>query len=148
MLFYWYFLLCFNNQSKGNTLDSTQSRDHPEDQQILPDIFVPDTEILLTARPQITFLQYNNIDEILNVVTYVANATYIIPIFPNLPVTISTLQISDAPILHQDKQLEEFLLGEEHCHNFINQDLTFLQPLTVHEITTLEDNIPSGSNLN
>ena len=107
---------------------------------------MPDTDIILTARPQITFLQYNNINEIFNVVTYVANATYIVPIFPNLPVTISTLQISEAPILHQDKQVEEFLIGEECCHNFINQDLTFLQPSTVYETTTLEDNIPSESN--
>ena len=70
----------------------------------------------------------------------------LIPIFPNLPVTISTLQISEAPILHQNKQLEEFLLEEEHCCNFINQDLTFLQPSTVFETTTLEDNTPLESN--
>ena len=62
-----------------------------------------------------------------------------------MPVTISTLQISEAPILHQDKQLEEFLIGEECCHNFINQDLTFLQPSTVYETTTLEDSISSAS---
>ena len=49
--------------------------------------------------------------------TYVANATHIIPTFPHLPVTISTFKISEAPILHQDKQLEEFLTGEEYCHN-------------------------------
>ena len=47
--------------------------------------------------------------------------------------------------MHQDKQLEEFLIGEEHCHNFINQDLTFLQPSTVYETTTLEDSISSAS---
>ena len=78
-LFYWYFLLHFNhyNGQKETTPDSTQSRDHQADQQILPEIFVPDTDVLLTARPQITFLQYNNIDEIFNVVTYVANATHI-----------------------------------------------------------------------
>ena len=147
-LFYWYFLLHFNHYigQKETTLDSTQSRDHPADQQILPEIFAPDPDILLTTRPQITFLQYNDIDEILNFVTYVVNATHIIPIFPNLPVTISTLQISEAPILHRDKQLEEFLLGEKRCRNFINQDLTFLQPSTVYETTTLEDNIPSESN--
>ena len=48
--------------------------------------------------------------------------------------------------MHRDKQLEEFLIGEEHCHNFINQDLTFLQPLTVYETTALEDSISSESN--
>ena len=63
-------------------------------------MLAPDTDILLTARSQITFQQYNDIDEIFNVVTYVANATYIILIFSNFPVTISTLQISETPILH------------------------------------------------
>ena len=85
---------------KETTLDSTKSRDRKADHQILPEIFVPDTDIILTARPQITFLQYNNVDEIFSFVTYVANATHIIPTFPNLPVTVSTLQISEAPILY------------------------------------------------
>ena len=77
--------------------------------------------------------------------TYVANATYIIPTFPNLPVIISTLQISEALILYGDKQLQGFLIGEEHCCNFINQYLTFLQPLTVYETTELDDSISSAS---
>ena len=47
--------------------------------------------------------------------------------------------------MHQHKQLEEFLTGEEHCHNFINQYLTFLQPLTVCETTTMEDDISLAS---
>ena len=34
--------------------------------------------------------------------------------------------------IQQDKQLEEFLRGEIHCQNFINQDLTFLQPSVIH----------------
>ena len=70
------------------------------DQQILPVTSAPDIDILLTVRPQITFLQQNHFDEIFSTVTYVANATHIIPTFPHLSVTISTLQISDAPILH------------------------------------------------
>ena len=77
--------------------------------------------------------------------TYLANATHIIPTFPNLTVTISTLQILEAPILYRDKQLEQFLIGEECCHNFINHDLTFLQPSTVYETTTLEDSTSSAS---
>ena len=77
-----------------------------------------------------------------SVVTYVANATHIVPTFPNLPVTVSTLQISEAPILYQDQQ---FLLGEKHCRNFINQDLTFLQPSTVYETMELDDSISSAS---
>ena len=139
MLFYWYFLLCFNHYIR-------QKEIIPDSTHILPEIFAPDTDVLLTVRPQITFLQHNGLDAIFSIVTYVANATYIMPTFPNLPVTISTLQISEAQILHRDKQLEEFLIGEEHCHNFINQDLPFLQPSTVYETTTLEDSIPSESN--
>ena len=92
------------HEAKGNTPDSTQSGDHQTDQQSLPETLVPDTEVLITVRPQITFLQYNCINEIFSIVTYAANATHIISTFPNLPVTISTLQISDAPILHGDKQ--------------------------------------------
>ena len=62
-----------------------------------------------------------------------------------MQVTISTLQISDTPLLYRDKWLEEFLLGEECCHNFINQDLTFLQPSTVYEMTELDDSISLAS---
>ena len=109
-------------------------------------MLAPDTKVLITVRPQINFLRHNGIKEIFNVVTYTANAIHIIPTFPHLPVTISTLQISDAPRLHRDKQLEVFLIGEEHCHNFIDQDLTFLQPSTIEEATTQEDSIPPESN--
>ena len=73
--------------------------------------------------------------------TFTANTTHIIPTFTNLLVTVNTLHISDAPRLHRDKQLEEFLIGEICCHNFINQDLTFLQPSTIYETTTQEDSI-------
>ena len=73
--------------------------------------------------------------------TFTANATHIIPTFTNLHVTVNTLHISDSPRLHRDKQLEEFLTGEICCHNFINQDLTFLQPSTIYETKTKEDSI-------
>ena len=36
--------------------------------------------------------------------------------------------------------MQEFLDGEERCHNFINQDLTFLQPSTIYHITDADDN--------
>ena len=36
--------------------------------------------------------------------------------------------------------MQEFLDGEEHCRNFINQDLTFLQPSTVYQMTDADDN--------
>ena len=37
------------------------------------------------------------------------------------------------------------LIGEEHCCNFINQDLTFLQPSTVYDTTELGDSIYMAS---
>ena len=66
-------------------------------------------------------------NDIFNIVTFTANTSYIILTFTNLPVTVNTLHISEAPRLHRDKQLEEFLMGEIRCRNFTNQDLTFLQ---------------------
>ena len=35
--------------------------------------------------------------------------------------------------------MQEFLDGEEHCRNFINQDLTFLQPSTIYHMTDTDD---------
>ena len=102
---------------------------------------MPDTEVLITIRPQINFLQHNCINEIFNIVTFTANATHIIPTFTNLPVTVNTLHTYYPPRLYRDKQLEEFLKGEIHCPNFRNQDLTFLQPSTIYETTTKEDSI-------
>ena len=37
--------------------------------------------------------------------------------------------------------MQEFLDGEEHCHNFINQDLTFLQPSTVYKMRASDDSL-------
>ena len=147
MLLYWYFILRFNHHpgEKKTALDSTKSRDHNTDQQLLPVTNAPDTDAFLTVRSQITFFQQNHFDEICSVVTYIANATHILPTFPNLPVTVTPLQISEAPILYQDQQLQEFITGKECCRNFINQDLTFLQPLTVYETTELDDSISTAS---
>ena len=111
----------------------------------MPVTTAPDIDAFLTVRPQITFFQQNHFDEICSIVTCLANASHIVPTFPNLQVTISTLQISEAPIWYWDQQLQEFLIGEEHCRNFIHQDLTFLQPSTVYETTELDDSISSAS---
>ena len=147
MLFYWYFILCFNHYAgqKKTAPDSTESRDHNTDQQILPVTTAPDIDAFLTVRPQITFFQQNCFNEICSVVTYVTNATQIVPTLPNLPVTVSTLHISEAPILYRDQWLQEFLIGEERCSNFINQNLTFLQPPTVYETTELDKSISIAS---
>ena len=76
--FYWYFLLRFNHyiRKRETILDSTQSRDHQTDQQIILETFAPDIDILQTVRPQITFPQHNAIDEIFSVVTCVANVAF------------------------------------------------------------------------
>ena len=34
--------------------------------------------------------------------------------------------------MKRDREIEEFLQGEKHCQNFINQDLTFLQLSLIH----------------
>ena len=138
-LFYWYFLLCFNCyiRPKETIPDSTHSRDQQLDQQTLPET----PEVLITVRPQINFLRHDCITDISNIVTFTANTTHIIPTFTNLPVTVNTLHISEVPRLYRDKQLEEFLIGEICCHNFINQDLTFLQPSTIYKTTIQEDSI-------
>ena len=111
----------------------------------MPVTNAPDIDVFLTVRPQITFFQQNHFDEFCSVVTYIANADHIVPTFPNLPVTISTLQISEAPILYWDQQLQEFLIGKECYCNFINQDLTSLQPLTVYETRELDSSISTAS---
>ena len=105
MLFHWYFILCFNNNAgqKKTAWDSTKSRDHNGDQQILPVTTAPDINAFLTVRPQITFFQQNYFDEFCSVGTYVANSTHVVPTLPNLPVTIGTLHISEAPILYWDQ---------------------------------------------
>ena len=53
--------------------------------------------------------------------------------YANIPYTY------DPPEVQQDKQLEEFLRGEICCQNFINQDLTFLQPSVIHASQPKED---------
>ena len=147
MLFYWYFILCFNHYvgQKSTTPDSTQSRDHEEDQQNLSVTAAPTIDTFVTLRPQIIFFPQNYFDEIGSTPTYVANTIYPTLSFPNLSVTVSTLHIYDIPPLYQDQQLQEFLDGEEHCHNFINQDLTFLQPSMVYETTASDGSQSTAS---
>ena len=48
--------------------------------------------------------------------------------------------VYDLPKVQQDKQLEKFLRGEICCQNFINQDLTFLQPSVIHALQPKENN--------
>ena len=59
MLFYWYFILCFNHcvGQKKTTPDSTESRDHDEDQQNLPVTAAQTIDAFVTVRSQIIFFQ-------------------------------------------------------------------------------------------
>ena len=41
---------------------------------------------------------------------------------------INIPHLLESPKVTHNRELEEFLGGEIHCQNFINQDLTFLQP--------------------
>ena len=58
VLFYWYFILCFNQCTgqKKPTSDSTKSRDHEEDQHNLPVTAVPTIDPFVTVRPKGYFL--------------------------------------------------------------------------------------------
>ena len=100
---------------------------------------MPTTEIIRDIRPQIHFLWNSHIDEIPNTSTFIGNITYISQNIINLPVYANIPCIYDLPKVQQDKQLEEFLRGEIHCQNFINHDLTFLQPSVSHASQPKED---------
>ena len=122
-------------------LDSTQSRDCEEEDQLnLPMTAVPTIDTYLTVRPQIVLFQQNYLDELDSIPTYIADTIYAAQNFQNPSVTVSTLHMYDTSLLYRDQQLQEFLGGEEHCCNFINQDLTFLKPSTIHQMTDADDN--------
>ena len=170
MKFYWYLILHFNYdiKCKERPSDSTQSRDQPidleTDHQILPESPASTTEIIRGIRQQIHFLQNSHIDEIPITSTFTGNITYISQNIINLPVYANIPHIYDPLKIEQDKQLEEFLRGEICCQNFINQDLTFLQPsviqpkenktlperntIAVPPIEILENNPPQEQDLN
>ena len=71
--------------------------------------------------------------------TFTSNITHIEQDFTHLPVNTSIPYIFDPPKVQQDKCFQEFLRGEIRCQNFINQDLTFLQPSVLY-VTQPEEN--------
>ena len=79
-------------------------------------------------------------DELDSISTYIVDIVYAAQNFHNPLVTVSTFHVYDTPTVYQEQQLQKFLDGEEHCLNFINQDLSFLQPSTVYHTTDAEDN--------
>ena len=56
VLFYWYFILCFNHYTgqQKTTSDSIESRDCNADQQYLPVTTAPAVDAFVTVRTQIT----------------------------------------------------------------------------------------------
>ena len=100
----------------------------------------PTIDTYLTVRPQIVLFQQNYLDELDSISTHIADTVYAAQNFHNPSVTVSTLHVYDTPTVYRDQQLQEFLYREEHCCNFINQDLTFPQPFAIYHVTDTEDN--------
>ena len=142
ILLYWYFILQFNHFLGHNLQipDSTQSRDCEEDHINLPVTDAPTIDIYVMVRPQIILFQQNPFEEFDCVSTYIADTVYAARNFHNPSVTVNTLHAYDTPVVYRDQQLQELLDGEECCHNFMNQDLSFLQPSAVYHTTCTEDN--------
>ena len=142
VLLYWYFILRFNHcvGHKLQILDSTQSRDCEEDKINLLITATLTIDTYLTVRLQIVLFQQNYFDELDSISTHIADIVYAAQNFYNPSVTVSTLHVYYTPIVYQDQQLQEFLDREECCHNFINQDLTFLQLSAIYHMTDTEDN--------
>ena len=148
VLLYWYFILRYNH-CVGHQLqipDSTQSRDHKEDIINLPMTAMQIIDTYLTVRQQIVLFQQNYLDELNSISTYIADIVYAAQNFHNPSVTVSTFHVYATPTVYQGQQLQEFLDGEEHCCNFINQDLLFLQPSSVYHMTDTENNQSIASN--
>ena len=122
------------------TPESTQSRDCKEDHINLPvtDVLTVDTNVMV--RLQIVLFQQNSFEEFDCVSTHIADAIYAAQNFHNPSVTVSTVYAYDTPIVYRDQQLQEFLDREECYRNFINQDLSFLQPSAIYHMIATEDN--------
>ena len=73
--------------------------------------------------------------------TFTSNIAHIVQDFINLPVNTSIPYVFDPPKVQQGKCFHEFQRGRIYCQNFINQDLTFLQPSVLHVIQPKEDSI-------
>ena len=63
----------------------------------------PTTDVLVTIKLQIIFFKQSDFDEIGNTPTYEANATYLVPSFPNSSITVSTFHVYDTLLLHRDQ---------------------------------------------
>ena len=62
------------------------------------------------------------------------------------PLDIQFARSCTPPVVIHDQALQEFTAGEDRCLKFINQDLTFLQPLVILSTsrnTVQNDNYPA-----
>ena len=103
--------------------------------------------------PQITFQSFYTTEEINIPQLYAFNVDLNFHIHHSLPVHIQQFRIFSPPQLHKDRRLQEFLQDEISCQNFINQDLTFLQPSQIYPDrqqcqapNNIENHPPSSSN--
>ena len=103
----------------------------------MTDVLTVDTYVMV--RLQIILFQQNCFEEFDCISTCIADTVYAAQKFHNQSVTVSTLHAYDTPIIYRDQKLQEFLDGEEHCHNFIDLDLSFLQLSAIYHVTDAED---------
>ena len=80
------------------------------------------------------------IEPISDIVTYTAHSTHIVQNIVTLQVDTRLLYICDPTQIQKDKGCQELLQGQSLCKMFMNQDLTFLQPTTIHKQNTEEEN--------
>ena len=83
--------------------DSTQSRDHKEDQINLPVTAALTIDTYLTVRLQIVLFQQNYLDELDSISTHIADTIYAAQNFHHPSVTVSTLHVYDTPAVYQDQ---------------------------------------------
>ena len=65
------------------------------------------------------------------------------------PLDIQFIRSCTPPVVIHDRALAEFIAGKDRCLKFINQDLTFLQPLVILSTsrkTVQKDNSPAQTN--
>ena len=110
VLLYWYFILRFNHyvEHQLQILDSTQSRDHEEDQINLPMTATPTIDTYLTVRLQIVLFFHNYLDELDSISTHIADTVYAAQNFHNPSVTVSTLHVYDTQLYTETNNCKSF----------------------------------------
>ena len=125
-----FLLLIWPTTELEDTPDSAQSGDQLENFTQADKPLEKEIRILC---PQIIFQPFYTIEVIDIPQFYVSNVDLNLQIHHSLPVHIQQFQIFDPPQLYKNRRLQEFLQGEICCQNFINQDLTVLQPSQIYQ---------------